>query len=201
METLELQKHIDTVLIELKSIVIADDDGYQAAGEFLKKIKQSDKFIDEVYEPKKKEAYAPYKQILDEIKSLKDKLSPAEKSVKTAMGKYYNEQEQKRRLAEEARRKEEAEKRLNLAIETGHEEVLDKPVVIEKEPEMIKPSGTYAVDVWKYEITDKTKLKPEYLIVNESLIGQIVRGQKEKAQEIIGEGVRVYSEKEIRQRA
>ncbi len=200
MKEQELQKHIDTVIAQIKTLVIVDDTGYQTAGEFLKKVKQSEKFIDEVYEPKKKEAYAPYKIILDEMKALKDKLSPAERAVKSAMGKYYNEQEQKRREIEAARRKEEEEKRLNDAIETGKEEILDKPVVIQKEPEMVKPSGTYAVDVWKYEITDKTKLKPEYLIVNEQLIGQIVRGQKEKAQEIIGEGVRVYSEKEIRQR-
>ena len=82
-------------------------------------------------------------------------------------------------------------------MEPGHEDILEKPIAVVKS-EAPKVAGTYTVDVWEFEIVDKTKINPAFIIPDEKAIGQVVRGMKEKAQELIGEGVKVTCRKDIR---
>lgn len=208
MENNELQVHIDSVIAQMQLQTISSDEEYQMAGEFLVKAKQTAKFVEEQFaesleaaKEKKRQAEAERKAVDAEIKRFTTPLSKAESVVKRMMSDYQAEQERKRREETERRRREEEERRLTEAEETGDERVLDYPVAPEAPAaEKPKASGTYAVQVWKYEILDKRKINPGYLVPNERLIGQVVRSEKENAAAILGDGVRVYSETEIRAR-
>lgn len=203
----ELQKSVDTVLAEMDRITIDSDEHYEQAGSFLRKVKQTAKVVEDAYtdeleaaKEKKKQAEAERKEVQQNIKYFTDQLERAEKIVKRQMSEYLAEQERKRREAEAKRRKEEEEVRLAQAEETGDERYLDTPVAPKKEPAPPKAEGTYTVEVWKYEITNKAKINPDYLQPNEKAIGALVRSMKGEAQAVLGEGVKVYSEKEVRAR-
>lgn len=197
IKTTEIQKHVDTVLAQLGAVEITDQATYEQAAELRRKLKQTQKVVDEKLGPIKAERYAPYKEVLDEIKRYTDVISKADGSVRQKMNAY--QADQQRKAAEEERKRREAEeaKRLESAIETGREEILDRPVVTEK---VAAPTaeGTYTVEVWEYEVTDVSKIKPEFLIVDEKKIGALVRSMKGSAQSILGDGVRVFSRSDVR---
>ena len=200
IETNEVQKHIDTVLAELETVEVTDQASYESAAEFLRAVKQTENTVHEVLDPQIKELYTPYKAATDERKKYLDILTKAGTQVRGKMNKYQAEQ---RRIAEETERKrraEEEERRLAAAVESGREEVLDKPIVVEK-VEAPKADGTYTVDVWKWELKDISQVDPRFLIVDEKAVGQLVRSMKGKAQEMVGVGIRVYAEAEVRVKA
>jgi hypothetical protein len=206
-EIKDLQQHVDTVLSRMETITVADQEGYTAAGEFLRKVKQSVKLVEDHFaeelkaaQDKKREAEAERKAVADQIKTFTDKLNRAERAVKKIMGDYLAEEERKRRQIEAQRRKEEEDRRLAEAEETGNEEILDRPVVTKKEPEPPKLEGTYSVDVWEYEIVDISKINPEFLMPDTTAIGKAVRNMKDKAQSLIGPGVKVTCRKDMRVR-
>lgn len=209
MEKMELQKHINTVLAEMTLRQIENDQQYNLAAEFLVKAKQTAKEVENQFGPaleeakeEKRKAEAKRKEIDNEIKRFTKPLSQAEQTVKRMMSAYQMEQEKRRREAEEKARREAEEKRLAEAVETDNEELLNEPVQFEQPKyEAPKADNTYTVQVWKFRIKDKKKINPDYLIPDEKLIGQIVRSKKADAATILGEGVEVYSETEIRARA
>lgn len=206
-QTTDLARTVDGVIAEVQGLVIETDEAYQATGEFLKKCKTTAKIVEDFYAAdlnaateKKKAAEAERKAVADAIKVYTDKLDRAERAVKSLMSAYLTKKEEERRKEDARRRKEEEDRRLASAIESGHEEILDKPVVITKAPEPPRVDGTYSVEVWEYQIVDKSRINPAYLVADEKSIGSLVRSQHEKAQDILGPGVRVYSRKDIRAR-
>jgi hypothetical protein len=206
-QTTDLTRTVDSIIAQVQGLVIETDEAYQATGEFLKKCKLTAKTVEEFYAAdlnaateKKKAAEAERKAVADAIKVYTDKLDRAERAAKSLMSAYLTKKEEERRKEDARRRKEEEDRRLAAAIDSGHEEILDKPVVIIKTPEPPKVDGTYSVDVWEYEILDKAKINPAYLVADEKAIGSLVRSQHERAADILGPGVRVYSRKDIRTR-
>lgn len=203
----DLQKSVDAIIKQMDNIVVDSRDALTAANEFIVKCKQTSKEVENAYsdeltaaQDKKKAAEAERKEIANKIKTFTDPLAKAERTIKNKISAYLTEQ-QRIRIEEDARRrKEEEERRLETAIKTGHDEVLDKPIVTIKEPEPELAKGTYTVDVWEYEIIDKTKINPEFLIPDEKGIGATVRSMKDRAQAIVGDGVRVTCRKDIRSR-
>ena len=208
-ETTDISKVTKSVeeVLSLQLVAIGTQAEYTAAGEFLIKCKKTAKFVKDHYDlelktaqKKKGEAEAERRAVVDKIQAFTDKLDHAERQVKNVMATFYATEERRRIQAEQKRRQEEEEKRLQTAIDTGHEEVLDKPIAVKKE-EKPKAVGTYAVDVWEYQITDKSRINPDYLIPDEKAIGTLVRSQKERAAKILGPGVNVVCRKDIRARA
>jgi hypothetical protein len=198
----DIKKTVDTVLAEMKTITIIDQESYEAGAEFLKKIKATTKIVEAEYEYEKKATYDAYKEVLAEIKAFTDPLSEAEKTIKGIMQKYVAaETKRKEEAAEKARRMIE-EDRLEKAIATGDESRLERPIDLGKGfTAPPKAAGTYTVDTWKYEITDPAKINSEFMIPDEAAIRRTVQTMKDKAQSLVGEGVRVYCEREIRVRA
>ena len=115
---------------------------------------------------------------------------------------WFMEQERQRREAtlraqEEARQREEArllEESRQLEAQgdkQGAAEVLEEALTVEA-PAVVLPSfvpqiqGTSFRSVWKYEVLDPTKLKPEFITVNDKAIGATVRGSKKAAETICG---------------
>ena len=205
-EPKELTISVDAITAKVETLVIETDEAYQATGEFLLKCKKTTKQVEAFYaddlktaKDKKKAADDERKEVVNKIELFTDKLDRAEKAAKTLMSNFLTKQAVANKKKEEGRRKEEADKRLDLAIETGHEEILDKPIAVVKS-EAPKVAGTYTVDVWEYEIIDKSKINSAFIVADEKAIGQTVRSMKERATEIIGEGVKVTCRKDIRAR-
>lgn len=64
-----------------------------------------------------------------------------------------------------------------------------------------KVAGLAMRDVWKFEITDPSKINPAFLIPDEQKIRKLVQTMKGDAAGLVGAGVRVWSEKEPASRA
>ncbi|ORC37285.1 hypothetical protein B4O97_03590 [Marispirochaeta aestuarii] len=203
----DLQKTLETVLAEQQTIKIIDQESLEKANLFLTTCKQTSKFVEDHFsdelkeaQEKKKAAEAERKAVVQKIEHFTVPLGKAERTVKSQISAYLTEQERQRREEEARRRREEEERRLAEAVETGEEEILDKPITYVKPPEPELAKGTYTVDVWEFEIVDKAKINPAYLIPDTKAIGAAVRSMKDRAQEALGEGVKVICRKDIRQR-
>lgn len=61
--------------------------------------------------------------------------------------------------------------------------------------ETAKVAGTNMRDVWKFEVTDLSKINPQFLMADETKIGKIVQSLKGDAVGVVGAGLRVFSEK------
>lgn len=200
-DTQEIQKTVDTIIAEMAIIKIQDDATAREAGEFLRKNKETQKFVKEWFEEDRKRTYDAYKAVTDQIKFFIGKLEKAEKAVKRKVSDYQIAQERKRReeerrIAEEARKKEE-ERRLAQAIETGDDEVLDQPIETPtvKIDEPQKMEGVSFVEKWTYEIQDESSIPRQFLTPDHKAIRAYVTSMKDKA-EI--PGVRVYADKTVR---
>ena len=166
--------------------------------------------VRKVFEPMKKKAYAAYKEILDQYKKVEAPIIEAEKYCDRLLAEWFAEQ---RRLREEAERKrleavrkqkEEEERKLREALEAenaGKKEEAEKIInqVIEtkppevKTPEKPKLQGVYSRIDYDFEIVDVTKIPREYMIPDEALIRKVIRASKGK---IIIPGIKVIT-KEI----
>ena len=200
-DTQEIQKTVDGIIGEMATIRIENETTAMQAGEFLRKNKETQKFVKDYFEDARASTYKAYKEVTDQIKFFIGKLEKAEKAVKRKVSDYQMEQErvrreEERRLAEEARKKEE-ERRLAQAIETGDEEDLDTPIetpAIKVEGPR-KMEGVSYVDRWTYEIQDVSQIPREFLIPDERKIRSYVTNLKDRAKI---PGVRVYSDKTVR---
>lgn len=200
-DTQEIQKTVDGIIGEMATIRIEDETTAMQAGEFLRKNKETQKFVKDYFEDARASTYKAYKEVTDQIKFFVGKLEKAEKAVKRKVSDYQMEQErirreEERRLAEEARKKEE-ERRLAQAIETGDEEVLDTPIETPtiKIDAPRKTEGISYVDKWTYEIQDVSQIPREFLIPDERKIRSYVTNLKARAKI---PGVRVYADKTVR---
>jgi len=199
-ELTRVKGDVDEVVAQLGTMKVTTQEQAAEAAGFLRKIKQTGKVIHDVMDPEIKKLYDPYKTKTDERKGYLDQLAKAERAVKKMIGDYNAEQARIRAEAERKAREAEEEKRLAIAIETGHEEVLERSVAPVKAPEPEKLEGVYTATVWKWELTDIAKVKPEFLVLDEKKVGALVRSMKGDAQSILGEGIRVFSEQDVRAR-
>jgi hypothetical protein len=120
------------------------------------------------------------------------------------------ERREKSRLAEEARKSGEIGKREAERIkkEADAEAVRQRAAAAEEEKRQaadvprveVKPSitavaGTQSLRNWKFEVTDASLLRRQYLMQNDVEIGRMVRGTQDKAKaEAECPGIRVWSE-------
>lgn len=90
----------------------------------------------------------------------------------------------RRKQEEEARKKKE---------EMEKQAEGDDLFVPEVKPEIPK-TEVKVRKIWKFRIKDKTKIKMDFLVPDEKTIGELVRKLKDKAVNIVGEGIEVYYE-------
>ena len=166
--------------------------------------------VRKVFEPMKKKAYAAYKEILNQYKKVEAPIIEAEKYCDRLLAEWFAEQ---RRIREEAERKrleairkqkEEEERKLREALEAenaGKKEEAEKIInqVIEakppevKTPEKPKLKGVYSRIDYDFETVDVTKIPREYMIPDETLIRKVIRASKGK---VVIPGIKVIA-KEI----
>lgn len=68
------------------------------------------------------------------------------------------------------------------------------PVIQREAP---KVTGVSVREVWKFEVTDPSKINPAFLMPDEKKIGAQVRAMRGDAAALIGPGVRVWVEKQL----
>lgn len=191
-------------------LIISDEQTYSDACEFVKKIKVHIKLVEEHYSDsidKAKKAKAAAEASRKAIVATKEKHAApaieAERIIKSAMNKYFAEQErirqEKQRKLEEQARREAEEKRLAEAVEKDDEEILDIPVETPKIKVEAAPkhSGVYTVEKWVFQIINPELVPDKYKTVNEKLVNSEVQALKEKAKI---PGVKIWKEIETRVR-
>ena len=66
------------------------------------------------------------------------------------------------------------------------------------EADTVQVAGLSRAKVYKWRLVDKSKVKSDYLVLDEKTISRVVTSAKERAAEIIG-GIEVYVEQSLRQ--
>lgn len=195
------------------ALQVVDAPSYTAGGELLKAIKALRQTIADTFDPHVRRAHEAHKALVKEKADAEAPLTIAETTIKRALVLYTEAEERARReeekrlqaeaqRQEEARRLEEAAALEAAALETGDvemlataQEIVAAPVVA---PVVVLPKATPKVagisyrDVPKFRIVNEALVPRQYLMVNETAIGAVVRGMKGK---VTIPGVEVWIEK------
>lgn len=200
-------EHAKQLARDIKDAVTLD-----VAARFMLDAKARAKRIVERMSKPKKAARAAWQEVVDLETELLEPYQRIENEIiKPAMSRFTTEQDRLRRIEEdrlrvEAKKREEDE-RLAAAEaleQRGEKEAADvvlnhavpvAPIVV---PKMEQPKGISYRDVWKFRVVDVAHVPREYLVVDETKIGGVVRALKGDTRI---EGVEVYSEKVIAGRA
>lgn len=202
------------LISESNGLEICSDEGYEYSAIFLKKMKKRTT----VLEAKRKEFLKPLTKLKSEIdayfKGPQEKLAIASEIVKKGMLSFMEEQEKEKKEArekaeaEDKAQREVAQKALQEAareadnkgddreveILLNQAEKVSEPIVqkVVHVPAVKKISGISTKKIWKYRIEDPSAVPMEYMIPNETAIGQVVRSTKGT---IKIPGVKIYFEK------
>lgn len=196
----EISKEVSVIELRANGVAISSQKDYEDAAEFTKAIKQSQKKVEEFWEPLRLSTKKAYDDILARKKQMLDPLLVAEKTVKSKMSAYITEvrriqaeqERERQRLAEE-----EANRKLDEAIaasEKGDEAAADYAMA---EAEMIsesarypsapqavpKASGVSTSKAWKITAIDSDKVPVtfsgiELRPVNEKMVMQLIKASK-----------------------
>jgi len=160
-----VRRTIDSIINEISQKKITNDDEYRKMGEWLKKVKQTQKLVDETFDGERKRKYEEYKAVQTKIKEMKKPLIQVEAVVKNLRIEW--KQEQERQLLEQKKAL------LEVADEEDKAEIMS---IAEKQPEV---EGIYHVELWDFEIVNKDKVPDEYKVIDEKKIRAVVRAMKE----------------------
>lgn len=168
---IDKQKEIETQAIALKteaeSFAVVDQETYNQANEFGRRIKQSMKMIDLYCDPVIEAAHKAHKAACDQKKSLYAPFEAAKKIVDAKQIAWYRAEqaraaEERRKAEEEARRKAEeeqlaaAEMLQKEGMTQAAEAVLEMPTVVPKVAvvEPVKAGGESYREIWSAEVVD-----------------------------------------------
>ena len=211
--TPEVRESVNQALVladSAQAVVVTTAEHYCQAGEIRKRLRS----VESQLEAKRKELTGPIlaikKSIDDFFNKPKEKLTAAIKRIDRGMLDFQIEMKRKAaeeearlwraaKIAEEAERKRLTElaakavaenKPLAAAVAAKQAEEVQAPVVHVAVP-VVKVERISTRKVWRWRVTDKTKVPLDYLILDEPRIGQIVRTMHE-ATNI--QGIEVYAE-------
>lgn len=209
-EARELATQAENMLTEYQGYAIETVDQYSASAETLKAIKAKRSALDEERKKMTRPLDDTKRRIMDFFKAPLDYLDKAEAVIKKAILGFEQDQE-KKRVEEEKRLKDLAdkeaerqrkllEKKAEKAEEKGDAGKADE--LRQQATEVIAPvarvesfvpkvAGMSTSTVWKYRITDEKLIPREYLVVNETMIGQVARATKGT---LAIPGVEIYAE-------
>lgn len=161
MNELILRKNINDIIIQIQLKKIENDEQYRFTGEWLKRVKETEKMVDGYFEPLRKKAYATYKEILDKAKEIKEPLIKVESVVKKMRTDY--------KLKRKAEAQAEKERLLKMVDESKRAE-LEK--IIPDDIEEV--DGISHVEKYIFEITDVDKIPRKYMIPDKKKIQKVV---------------------------
>jgi len=208
----------EALVIQSKAIKVGrndpDDSNYRAATEQTQALKSVVDEITELFEPFAAGLFKAHRTV---TKLRGDNLAAAEgevKRLKTEREGFAAEQERMRREAaqkaqqeayerEQARLMEEARQAAQTGNAAAAEEILEEAVNLEVAPVVLPStvptiSGTSFRTAWEWELKDFTKLKPEFVRIDDTAIGKIVRSMHKSAETLVGDGaIRVWDKQII----
>ena len=111
MNEIELKSTTDTALATAKSMVVTNQDEFMTAGNYRKDLKLVQQNIKNYWAPKKEQAFALHKSLVQAEKDMLIPLEQADKLVDQRMGDYRREIERQRIEAERERQRKEYEAR------------------------------------------------------------------------------------------
>ncbi len=193
-------------------ITVSDATAFVSASEQVQALKSVSEEIEDLMKPFIDRLFKAHRTATAIRKQYLDPIDGEVTRLKREREQFAAEEERKRREAalkaqEEARKAEEA--RLLAEAQAAQvegdsvaaEQILEEAAHVEAPP-VILPStvptvaGTSFRSVWKWELSDITRLKPEFLIANEKAIGANVRSSHKAAEQIVGNGaIRVWERK------
>lgn len=164
-----IKDQIDELANEGRSIVIADNDSYIHAGNYLKKLKAAQKDLDDRRKGMTRPMDEAKKKVMDFFRPFEAKISELETSLKQSLIKYQAVVDARIQAElEEKRKKDEAEaaERAKDAAFFGETSVELEPTPVEDQMKNVAPvvSGISTKTVWEYEIIDASKLPIEMLM-------------------------------------
>jgi len=200
-----IERSAITIADQAKIIRIANGTEYAAAAEMLKNVVSMRKQVEETFSPMKDAAYKAHRAVCDQEKKIMAPVAEAESYLRRTIADYTVKENEarraeERRLMEEDRRQKEiaaqaqadelalhdAQLAANAGDHARAEEIIAQPrplapiratpVVIQSE--IPKNTGVSTRENWKFRIVDADKVPKEYLQVNETAIGQVVRALK-----------------------
>ena len=186
-----------------KFIMVADNNQYIFANDYIKGLNGLLKEIDDTFDDNIKDAYALHKNLIAKKKKHSEPVIQAISIIKNKMLEYKQECEKKRRKEEmrlqaEARKKAEDEaKKLAAQAKTKEEKEAIKREVIDNTPAPVVPQietnikGTHVRQSFDFKILDQGKIKPEYLIPDMALMRATVKRRGIEAESMIG-GIKVF---------
>ena len=185
-------------------MTISTDADLATAEGFLKDCYEREKKIDQHCDADISNAHQLHKSLVAKKKSYMEPVANLITKLNFAVKVWLQKKERERQAEiaarEDAARKIEEDKRLAAAQEMQDqgeaelaEEILEAPIapVIQAPPPVTKAASVTLRKDWKYEITDANKIPRDYLCVDESKIGKMVRASSGT---LVIPGVRIYCE-------
>lgn len=190
----------------IKALKVTDSRTYQIMANGVLLLRKAKKFFEDRAKPRIAEAHKHHANLLADLKKDVDPIDEVLRYGNGELSAWDTEQtrlaniEQQRREAEQKKKEDEERKQLiDLAKKLGDKELAAEikaapseapPVVVSKD--VPKVAGLSFREDWLFEVTDPLKVPREYLMVDESKLGKIVRALKNSCNI---PGVRVYSKK------
>lgn len=207
---LEVARESTEIAAITSGFKVVSADGFTAAGGVLTRIKAALKRLEEARVRITGPLNEALRQVNAQAKESAQPLLESEARIKSALVAYNNEQERIRR--EEQRRADEAAERerrrlqeiADRAAAKGQAEKAEAfaeraqttvaPVVNRAPP---KVAGVSMRDVWRFEVTDASKVNAAFLVPDEAKIRKVVQSMRADAQDLVGAGVRIWCEKQV----
>lgn len=179
-----------TLSLRYAGMKITSHDGYVAASNVLKDIKERGRKLEELRRSMTKPLDDSKAKIMGFFRAPAEDLAAAEKAVKSAMLRFSQEQERERFAeAEQGRRlrrveQERVEAEMLAAAEEGRIDEVEvmyaaqeaaKAIPVPIPPSLSKVVGIGSRKVWKWRMVDYALVPREYLKLDEVVIGTAVR--------------------------
>lgn len=200
-----VMQDINTFCMETQAFEITTQEDLERAEEFLKSCYEREKMIGEHCDADIKAANDLHKSLVAKRRRYLEPVQNLIGQLKNQVSGWLIRQKAKRdaeiAAAEAAARKAEEDKRLADAQamqEQGHTEAAEEilsapvaPVITAPQPPKAKAASTTLTKTWRFEIVDAAKIPREYLAVDETKIGRVVKAHSGT---IAIPGVRIYCE-------
>jgi hypothetical protein len=184
------------------SVRVADNSDYEQASTILRDIKGRLARLEILRREITKPLDESKKRVMDLFRVPVERLEIVESRIKAAMLAFQRAIEDARAVAEaraieEKRRLEAAREKAmakgdwDRAVQVSQKSA---EVRINAPPPVAKIAGVQTREIWKWRLLDFDKVPREFLILNEKLLGEIARRDKEKAKV---EGIEFYREEII----
>ena len=165
-----IREEVAPVIAHANGLTVASAEQYQDAADFLKRVKGAQKMVTDHFAPMKTAAHAAWKTICAKENEAQEPLTAAEKTVKSRMLTWYQEQERIRREQErklqaeaEARARQERERLEKAAAKLKTEELreqrMEEAQQVVAAPVYVAPTapavkGQSIRRVWRAKVSD-----------------------------------------------